>query len=555
MEETATESTEQTPNSTYQQNRDKEDDQHFSVKIEDINPDSFERSFQYTLRKSIEYLKHVHDYYVYQFKKIVEGREELKMERSFVTKLKEELNIEKRQLVFEREMFEKEKKVVADRNVDTEDVIRLNVAGVDMSVLRKTLTSVPGSMLEAMFSGRHQLQKDDSGRYFLNRNPDLFKKVIGYLRDGEMKLPSYDTKGNVTRQAVLAEFDFFCIPVEKELQSKEAKRFLKRRNIVEYKTIDCDDWLWCLDVYQNKILSGTRNNSISIWDMSTGECVHHLKGHRNAVKCLEINGNNLVSGSEDRTIKIWDLNRMKNVRSLIAHTDVISCLRVVGTTIYSGSFDTTIKIWDLEQESSVPQSTLAEHTSNVLCIDVVGPKLFSGAYDNLIKVWDITTGKCIQSLQGHSHYVRCVKATENKLITGSYDKTIKIWDLRSWECIETLTEHEDYIRCIEVIGHVMVSGSNDKTLKIWDMRTHKPRHTLTGHHDFITCLKVVDSTIISGSLDRTIKIWTPEEVKLMYPNNTRFRSPSVKFPSPRDSPRRGRRNDLGQSQKGQSPCG
>jgi hypothetical protein len=49
-------------------------------------------------------------------------------------------------------------------------------------LLCTTTLQVEGSMLQAVFSGRHPITKDKKGRAFLDRDPDIFKLVLGYLR-------------------------------------------------------------------------------------------------------------------------------------------------------------------------------------------------------------------------------------------------------------------------------------------------------------------------------------------------------------------------------------
>lgn len=44
-------------------------------------------------------------------------------------------------------------------------------------------------MLAAMFSGRHQLDTDSEGRYFIDRDGTYFKHILNFLRDST-KLPS-----------------------------------------------------------------------------------------------------------------------------------------------------------------------------------------------------------------------------------------------------------------------------------------------------------------------------------------------------------------------------
>lgn len=46
-------------------------------------------------------------------------------------------------------------------------------------------------MLAAMFSGRHELDTDSEGQYFIDRDGAYFKHILNFLRDGN-QLPSPD---------------------------------------------------------------------------------------------------------------------------------------------------------------------------------------------------------------------------------------------------------------------------------------------------------------------------------------------------------------------------
>ena len=63
------------------------------------------------------------------------------------------------------------------------DVITLNVSGVTegLTVPRNLLTQVKDSSLEAMFSGRHEIEMID-GNPYLNRDPEIFKLILSHLR-------------------------------------------------------------------------------------------------------------------------------------------------------------------------------------------------------------------------------------------------------------------------------------------------------------------------------------------------------------------------------------
>src|SRR6266540_29533 len=54
----------------------------------------------------------------------------------------------------------------------------------------------------------------------------------------------------------------------------------------------------------------------------TGELLHTLEGHEEAVTCLAFSpdGKMLATGSPDRTVRLWDVAKGKELRTLEGHT-------------------------------------------------------------------------------------------------------------------------------------------------------------------------------------------------------------------------------------------
>ena len=59
-----------------------------------------------------------------------------------------------------------------------------------------------------------------------------------------------------------------------------------------------------------KIVSGSYDNTIKIWDANTGACLQTLTGHSGGVESVAYSpdGTKIISGSWDRTVKIWGEN-------------------------------------------------------------------------------------------------------------------------------------------------------------------------------------------------------------------------------------------------------
>jgi hypothetical protein len=74
-----------------------------------------------------------------------------------------------------------------------------------------------------------------------------------------------------------------------------------------------------------------------------------LTGHKRSVDSVAVSpdGQTLVSGSHDNTIKVWELSTGKLVRTLTSHERWVHSVAISpdGQTLVSGSEDKTIKVW------------------------------------------------------------------------------------------------------------------------------------------------------------------------------------------------------------------
>jgi WD40 repeat protein len=159
-----------------------------------------------------------------------------------------------------------------------------------------------------------------------------------------------------------------------------------------------------------------------------------LRGHSSWVRsvCISADGSRIISGSHDNTIKIWNAAAGACEMSLQGHRGIVTsvCTSADGSRIIAGSDDSTIKIWNAA--TGACEMTLRGHSSWVrsVCISADGSRIISGSRDNIIKIWNAATGACEMSLQGHTRGVKsvCISADGSRIISGSEDKTIKIWN-------------------------------------------------------------------------------------------------------------------------------
>lgn len=81
-----------------------------------------------------------------------------------------------------------------------------------------------------------------------------------------------------------------------------------------------------------RVVSGSRDTTLRVWDVSTGRCEHVLTGHVAAVRCVQYDGQRVVSGGYDYMVKVWDPETEACLFTLQGHTNRVYSLQV-GTRV------------------------------------------------------------------------------------------------------------------------------------------------------------------------------------------------------------------------------
>eukprot|EP01111_Echinosteliopsis_oligospora_P010622 TRINITY_DN335_c0_g1_i1.p1 TRINITY_DN335_c0_g1~~TRINITY_DN335_c0_g1_i1.p1 ORF type:complete len:469 (-),score=118.53 TRINITY_DN335_c0_g1_i1:100-1506(-) len=107
----------------------------------------------------------------------------------------------------------------------------------------------------------------------------------------------------------------------------------------------------------NKLVSAFADSTIRIWDLTQASAITavennpsaitgELTGHTLPLWCLRFQGHRLVSGSADRSVKVWDMRKMSCIHTLGGHSLPVWGVDLQGCTVVSGGADRLAKIWD-----------------------------------------------------------------------------------------------------------------------------------------------------------------------------------------------------------------
>ena len=266
-----------------------------------------------------------------------------------------------------------------------------------------------------------------------------------------------------------------------------------------------------------RIVSGSADQTVKIWDSATGECLLTINGHSHRVLAVAISpdGKLIASASADHSIKIWQANDGRLVNSLSGHSGAVNCVKFStdGRWLLSGSDDRTARIWDWRK--GIQLQLLRGHHDSVSG-GVFAPdqrQVFTSSWDKTIKMWQTATGKLLRTFSGHEHVVRglAITGAGKILLSASWDRSARLWNADSGKEIRPLIGHQGRVYCIAVSpdGRRVLTGSIDKTMRLWDIASGRELQLFRQSTNLYSIAFSKNGRLaVCGGGDGTIYLWS-----------------------------------------------
>src|SRR5439155_858322 len=173
----------------------------------------------------------------------------------------------------------------------------------------------------------------------------------------------------------------------------------------------------------DKIISGSEDDTVKVWETASGALLQTLEGHQRAIKAVALTKNEqrVVSGSDDGALKIWDITtraagpgpqgRRAPVKRVALNAD--------GKTAISASSDGTLTVWGVPAREELRTFGYRRDSGGVTALVLsadgqLAVSLHGG--DHSVRVWDVAAGKELRSFEGRPGSVEpCALGPDGKL--------------------------------------------------------------------------------------------------------------------------------------------
>lgn len=185
----------------------------------------------------------------------------------------------------------------------------------------------------------------------------------------------------------------------------------------------------------NQLIVQMKAHELGIWDISLVKC-KLLEGHRAPITDIKLSKNEsrIVSASRDNTIRVWDVSSGACVTTYSGHDLPVGFVSysLDEKYIISAGFEGITKIWD----TSIEALTTPCESHYAAVIEVIfSPNkrnIITASGDRTIKLWDASTEQCMATGEHHQSFGWVPLVIPQDIASTPFDHTRQNKGLCAW---------------------------------------------------------------------------------------------------------------------------
>ncbi len=260
----------------------------------------------------------------------------------------------------------------------------------------------------------------------------------------------------------------------------------------------------------NDFIVCRRSDSFGIWGFTILNTIknqiYQIKyAHSSDIDCSAIIDKYLISGSRDKTLKIWDLQTGNCLKALVGHSTRITAVAGNQDYIVSGDANGCFFIWTREGHLINNFNFSSNDNDPIQQLILTKEHIIAASYEYL-KIFDFNGKQC--KVYNHSRHIEALTINDEFLVTAtgfnSEMAMIYIWD---WEgrLIKKIIPY-GVVVYLKIDSNELIVGC-ENNIKIFNI------DDIYKMHDYLTHKTTLSDTYISALLDSTHQIQLSNEQK------------------------------------------